>query len=268
MNTCTCPKCGKTLEVPATANDFIFCKYCGTQIPLAEHKSAQQQALEDEAEAIVFAEEERKRAERSEACKQTVNAVAEKCKQNPKQALLILVAVLVILVGSTAAITNAIHTHAETASHVAELDRLHEEGEAAVHQSMGEALLPKDGYTGDYRILDKTLRDAGFTDITLIPAKDLILDTGKVENDIIEVTVDGSPKFDKNTWISAETPITIKYHSFITSSDTKISSKAKAEKDALSKKVQDTVDTAKLKVQDAAATAASQALDSILDSLK
>lgn len=34
MLTCTCPNCGKTLEIKDASRDFMFCEYCGAKIQI------------------------------------------------------------------------------------------------------------------------------------------------------------------------------------------------------------------------------------------
>lgn len=224
-------------------------------------KDPEQQRREEEAAAIRQAEERKRHEEQIRIFKCGVLKAFNWCRKYPKRVVIITSLSACIIVGSIVGFRSAAESSALAASHKAELNRLHEESIAASHHGMGEAFLPTEGYSDDYRVLNKSLQDAGFTNITLIPENDLDSKTSLRMNRIIEVTVDGSPKFEKGTWIDADTPIDITYHSFSESSANSFVS----EKDMLSKKVQDTVDTAKLKVKDAAATAASKALDEILD---
>lgn len=168
-----------------------------------------------------------------------------KSRQNPKQAILVAATVVVLIGGSSVMLSQNHKATLDAASHAAYLDQLKEEEIAASHQAQGEALLPKDlATTGDYRIPYKALRDAGFTNITLNPKGDLILGYFETENDITEITVDGSPSFDTDVWLQADTPIVISYHSF-------------SGKDAASSKIQDAIDAATSKVEQATSSLSS-----------
>ena len=326
MITCTCPNCGKTLEIKDPSRDFMFCEYCGTKIGLninvnvnysySEHKetSSHTEHIVDDAKiknaeninrvigifATPFeafhakqekkrkdeerAEEElrefqRKAQERTEAARQKAaeesaefrakasdvwanlcksagkdfSFLAMKCRQYPKRAACVAAVCIILFYGIGA--SNSVHERkqAEAASHAALLNQLKEEEIAASHQAQGEAFFPEElAVTGDYRIPYKALRDAGFTNITLDPKGDLILGYFETENDITEITVDGSPEFKKGVWIQADTPIIISYHSF-------------AGKDAASSKIQETVDTATSKVEQAASSLSS-AVESAINS--
>lgn len=199
-----------------------------------KQQEEEQQRLEEEASAILAARQAQERAQKQEAFRQKSSAFVEKCKQNPKQTLIAGAVILLVLVGSVAGITSAIRSGAAAASHKAELDQLKQEQIAASHLALGEALFPDVSTSGDYRVLAKTLRDAGFTNVTTEGAGDLIFGWYETENDIIEVTVDGSPEFKKGAWFSIETPITIKYHSFARDkTQTKVDAAVSAARDAV-----------------------------------
>ena len=315
MITCTCPNCGKTLEVKDVSRDFMFCEYCGAKIQIhinvnatysySEHKetSTHTEHIVDDAKIRnaeninrvigIFAtpfeayhtkkEKERREAEEEAERQREAQRQAEeesaafradmsqkmeslsrsvgrgiaflinRSRQKPKQAMLIAAAIVLFVGGSSAMLSQSHKASMEAASHAAYLDQLKAEEIAASHQAQGEALLPKDlATTGDYRIPYKALRDAGFTNITLNPKGDLIIGYFETENDITEITVDGSPSFDTNVWIQADTPIIISYHSF-------------AGKDSASSKLQDAVDAASSKVEQAASSLSS-ALDAAVAS--
>lgn len=326
MITCTCPNCGKTLEIKDPSRDFMFCEYCGTRIGLninvninysySEHKetSSHTEHIVDDAKiknaeninrvigifATPFeafhakqekkrkdeerAEEElrefqRKAQERTEAARQKAaeesaefrakasdvwanlcksagkdfSFLAMKCRQYPKRAACVAAVCIILFYGIGASNSAHERKQAEAASHAALLNQLKEEEIAASHQAQGEAFFPEElAVTGDYRIPYKALRDAGFTNITLDPKGDLILGYFETENDITEITVDGSPEFKKGVWIQADTPIVISYHSF-------------AGKNAASSKIQETVDTATSKVEQAASSLSS-AVESVVNS--
>lgn len=313
MITCTCPNCGKTLEVKDASRDFMFCEYCGAKIHIhvnatysySEHKeaSAHTEHIVDDAKIKnaeninrvigIFAtpfeayhtkkEKERREAEEEAERQREAQRQAEeesaafradmsrkmeslsrsvgrgiaflinKSRQKPKQAMLIAAAIVLFVGGSSVMLSQSHKASLDAASHAAYLDQLKAEEIAASHQAQGEALLPKDlATTGDYRIPYKALRDAGFTNITLNPKGDLIIGYFETENDITEITVDGSPSFDTNVWIQADTPIRISYHSF-------------AGKDSASSKIQDAVDAASSKVEQAASSLSS-ALDAAVAS--
>lgn len=199
-----------------------------------KQQEEEQQRLEEKASAILAARQAAQRAQKQEAFRQKSSAFVEKCKQNPKQTLIAGAVILLVLIGSVVGITSAIRSGAAAASHKAELDQLKQEQIAASHLALGEALFPDVSTSGDYRVLAKTLRDAGFTNVTTEGAGDLIFGWYDTENDIIEVTVDGSPEFKKGAWFSIETPITIEYHSFARDkTQTKVDAAVSAARDAV-----------------------------------
>lgn len=312
---CTCPNCGKALEIKDPSRESMFCEYCGAKIQIrvninatysySEHKETsthtehivddakiknaeninriigvfaspfeayhakkEKERREAEAEAERQREAQRKAEEESAAFRADMSQKMEslsrsvgrgiaflinKSRQKPKQALLIAAAIVLFVGGSSAMLSQSHKASLEAASHAAYLNQLKEEEIAASHQAQGEAFLPKDlATTGDYRIPYKALRDAGFTNITLNPKGDLIIGYFETENDITEITVDGSPSFDTNIWIQADTPIIISYHSF-------------AGKNSASAKIQNTVDAASSKVEQAASSLSS-ALDATVAS--
>ena len=99
------------------------------------------------------------------------------------------------------------------ASFFSNVNAEHKASSTAARIEMGEVQYPEiSSTTVDYRDIQKELRDAGFTNITLIPVHDLRATEYYRENRIIEVTVDGAPTPKKNGWYSADVPIIIKYH--------------------------------------------------------
>lgn len=254
MSTVICPKCGKSLTVNSDDGDMIFCEYCGTKVNInvnfnfnynyskSEHTEriiddAKIKAAENVNRVIgVFAspfeerrkaKEEQKRKEEEEARKREEaqreaqerarirNArVAAFCKAHPKELLITIMASCIALIAGVS-LWNVSNAHqAELAAHQAELARLEEEKIANSHLAMGEVKMPDFSKTGDYRNVVKALKDAGFTNVYAEGKGDMILGIFETENYIDEITVDGAPDFETNTWYKIDTPIVITYHSF------------------------------------------------------
>lgn len=279
MRACKCPNCGANLKVSDDDREFMFCEFCGARIDLTDHRTVHTEHIVDDAkiknaESIhrivdIFASpfenyrrkkqekeaqeareaekaaeaariQEEKNREQAEAFKAASASAFAWCaqfvKHHKEESVAGLVAVALIISLATGASRSDARKKAAQA-------------EAAVssHMAMGELCFPDDvSFTGDYRNTYKALKDAGFTNITLDPAEDLIFGFLETENDIIEVTVDGAPSFDEDAWYPADVPIVISYHSFISSA----SSKVEEVKDAVAQKAQDTVDSAVSKVQE------------------
>lgn len=121
-----------------------------------------------------------------------------------------------LLFGGLGIWTDSANTAREQAAHSAELARLEEERIANSHLAMGEVKMPSISRTGDYRNVLKKLKDAGFTNVTAVGKGDLFFGILEDENDIVEITVDGAPEFEDETWYSMDVPIVISYHSFYT----------------------------------------------------
>lgn len=254
MSTVICPKCGKSLVVESSDEKFIFCEYCGTKVNInvnynfnynyskSEHTEhiiddAKIKAAENVNRVIgVFAspfeerrkaKEEQKRKEEEEARKREEaqreaqerarirNAkIAAFCKAHPKELLITLVASCIALFAGISLWNVSNARQAELAAHQAELARLEEEKIANSHLAIGEVKMPDFSKTGDYRNVVKALKDAGFTNITAEGKGDMLLGIFETENYIDEITVDGAPEFETNTWYKMDTPIVITYHSF------------------------------------------------------
>lgn len=279
MRACKCPNCGANLKADDD-REFMFCEFCGTKIDLMDQRTVHTEHIVDDAriknaESIhrvvnIFASpfedyrhkkqekeaqeareaeeaaeaariQEEKNREQAKAFKAASTSTFAWCvqfvKHHKEESIAGLIAIaLLISLASGASRIDARKKAAQA------------EAAASSHMAMGELQFP-DGisFTGDYRNTYKALKDAGFTDITLAPAEDLIFGFLETENDIIEVTVDGVPSFDEDAWYPADVPIVISYHSFISSA----SSKVEEPKDTVTQKAQDTVNSAVSKVQDA-----------------
>lgn len=279
MRACKCPNCGANLKVSDDDREFMFCEFCGARIDLTDHRTVHTEHIVDDAkiknaESIhrivdIFASpfenyrrkkqekeaqeareaeeaaeaariQEEKNREQAEAFKAASTSAFAWCakfvKHHKEESIAGLVAVALLISLASGASRNDARKKAAQA-----------EAAASSHMAMGELrFLDDTSFTGDYRNTYKELKDAGFTNITLSPAEDLIFGFLETENDIIEVTVDGAPSFDEDAWYPADVPIVISYHSFISSA----SSKVEEVKDAVAQKAQDTVDSAMSKVQE------------------
>lgn len=221
MITYVCPHCGATLAVQNPAQDFLVCEYCGAMLPLSVRidpntntYSAAPPSSSSEAEVLdVFL---RHLGALLAHLGHGLSILAAKARQKPKQALVVVLSVLILTSGSAFAYRHYHEAQQTLSAHQARLNELGAEQEKFAHQAKGEAFLPQSlPTTGDYRDPYKKLRDAGFTDITLDPKKDLVLGHFESENAIVEITVDGSPVFETGVWIEADTPIVITYHTFL-----------------------------------------------------
>lgn len=180
----------------------------------AERKRQEQLAREEE-EARAYAEY--RSAQNEKYARQLGRMIAKAInyyKANTQKCLIIGGLVLIVLVSACVTSSNDKQRAKELAAHSAELARLEEERIANSHLAMGEVLMPSFSSYGDYRKALKKLKDAGFINITVEGKGDLIFGILDDENDIIEITVDGSPEFEKDTWYPMDVPIFISYHSF------------------------------------------------------
>ncbi len=66
----------------------------------------------------------------------------------------------------------------------------------------------------NYEEVQKKFSDAGFTNIELERLDDLITGWIRDEGEVKEVLVDGKDDYIRSTWIAADTPIIIRYHTF------------------------------------------------------
>lgn len=88
----------------------------------------------------------------------------------------------------------------------------------------GEAQIPEKAseLTGlNYEEVQQKFIDAGFTNIQLERLDDLITGWLKDDGEVKEVLVDGDDEFLKSSWIAADTPVVIRYHSFKEKDDPK-----------------------------------------------
>ncbi len=315
MRACKCPNCGANLNFDDEGREYVFCQFCGAKIDLMDQRTVHtehtihtehiyDEARVKNADSIhrivdIFASpfeehkrkkleaEERIRREEEEARKlreESENSFGELMeglgvllavgihfmKTYPKQILAVVGCISVLAIGGTAIST----INARNAA--AEYKRL-----ADSHIAMGEIRYPSGvDADGDYRNLYKALRDAGFTNISLDPVAD---SSPSHENEIIEITVDGAPAFNKSGWYTPDIPIVISYHALRQiSGDTSSGSRATTAdyaKDsidratsAIQKKASDAIDDATSEVREQLADTFDSVItdfaDAITDSLK
>lgn len=244
MRACKCPNCGANLNFDEAPNNYVYCQYCGTKIDLLDQRTMHTEHIIDDAKlkdaeakmknaetfsrvADIFAspfeaardkrlaEEAMERQLKEEARIQREKASEARANfaiffvtsigkafryigKHPKDTIVALA--IIVAVGSGASFAGNVYTAHKAAS-------------TAARMEMGEVQYPDiSSSTVDYRDIQKALRDAGFTNISLVPVRDLRPTEYYRENRIVEVTVDGAPTAKKNDWYSANTPIVIKYH--------------------------------------------------------
>ena len=66
----------------------------------------------------------------------------------------------------------------------------------------------------NYKDVSALLEEAGFTNITLIGAEDLVLGILSKEGNVDEVSIDGDTSFSSGSWYPADAEVLITYHSF------------------------------------------------------
>lgn len=249
MRACKCPNCGANLTFDDEGREYIFCQFCGTKIDLMDQRTVHTEHIVDDAKiknaesihrivnifASPFEDHRRKKqareaqeAREAEEAAEAARIREEKNRQHAEAFEAISLSVLGWCIRfvkhhkeESIAGVIAIALLISLASGASRSDARKRAEQAALaassHIAMGELQFPDNAtFTGDYRNTYKALKDAGFTNITLDPAQDLILGFLETENDIIEVTVDGAPSFDKDAWYPSDIRIVIKYHSFVT----------------------------------------------------
>lgn len=275
MRACKCPNCGSNLNFDEIDREYVFCQYCGAKIDLMDQRSIHTEHIVDDARiknadsihrvVDIFASpfEERKRKKQEEAARQkqaeeeakkrqeeaseafgelmgglgiAFAALVHQIQKHPKHTLIAFVLIIAIC-----AAHSSVHA-ANTRKAAEEADRI-----ASSHIAMGEVQYPEEARSsGDYRNLYKELRDAGFTNITLVPAGDLIIGYFNSENDIIEITVDGAPAFNKGEWYPSDIPIVISYHSYTK----EVSSSSQNNNTTVTQKNQESIAAAKSTAQE------------------
>lgn len=269
MRACKCPNCGSNLNFDDDKREYIFCQYCGAKIDLMDQRTVHTEHIVDDAkiknaESIhrivnIFAspfEDYRKKKQEKEAQEAREAKEAAEAAEAFETACIVGLAWCINFIkhhkeesiAALVAIALLVSLAFASSQSDARKKAIQADLAASSHIAMGEVQYPEDAYTsGDYRNTYKKLKDAGFTNITLDPAEDLIFGFLETENDIIEITVDGAPSFEMGEWYPANIPIVISYHSFIGSA----SSKIEEVKDTVAQKAQEVIDSASNKVQNA-----------------
>lgn len=126
-----------------------------------------------------------------------------------------IVLIAALIFGGTWFTKNQLKNAQELAEHQAVLRQLEEERTVAEHLEKGEVKMPTISTTGDARNVIKALKDAGFANIVEDPVNDLILGKNYEKYDIIEITVDGAPSFDKGVYYPLNVEIVVSYHVYL-----------------------------------------------------
>lgn len=186
--TVSCPNCGKKITLSNASREIAFCEYCGYKIHLnvdANYAQSHKTSFRD------------------------------LCKSNPLYVCATVVLLLILLgFGLNFGVTqygNAL----DVIEHQAKLSALKEEEIAASHLAMGEVRMPSISIKEDARDVIKKLRDSGFINIVDKPKHDLIFGNKHSQYEIIEITVDGAPSFEKGAWYQQDVEIVVSYHTFI-----------------------------------------------------
>lgn len=255
MRACKCPNCGSNLAFDDNGREYIFCQFCGTKIDLMDQRTVHTEHIVDDAKiknaesihrivnifASPFEDYRKKKQDKAEQeareAEEAAEAARVQAERNREQAEAFKAASITAFawcirfvkhhkeesVAGLIAVVLLISLASGASRSDARKKAVQAELAASSHMAMGELKFPDDAsFSGDYRNIYKALKDAGFTNITLAPAEDLIFGFLETENDIIEVTVDGAPSFDEDAWYPADVPIVISYHSFIGSASEKI----------------------------------------------
>lgn len=296
MRACKCPNCGSNLNFDDDGREYVFCQFCGTKIDLMDERTIHTEHIYDEARvknadsihrivdifASPFEDYRRKKAEKeareareAEEAREAAKAAQAQSQENMEAFETAFIAGLgwcirfakthrseTLAAIAGLAVLFALFTGS---SHISEVKKQKQaESIAASHTAMGEILYPSGaGSSGDYRNTYKKLKDAGFTNVTAEGAGDLFFGILETENDIIEITVDGAPDFEKNTWYPSDTPIVIKYHSFSKETESTIKSGAQT----VTQKAQDAVNSAVSSVQNKTSEIAASASSIISDTI-
>ena len=250
--TVICPECGEKLVIVDASRPFVFCQCCGTKIkvnvnvnlnysksehterivdeakikaaenvdrvigifasPFEEYRKAKEEKRRKEEELERKLEEQQRKAQEQARIRNA--KIAAFCKTHPKELLITVVTCCALLVGGGLVWKITADHNEKVAAHQAELARLKEIEITNSHLAMGEAKIPELSTHGDYRDAVKSLKDAGFTNISAKGKGDMIFGLLETENAIEEITVDGAPTFDTNIWYPLDVPIVISYHSF------------------------------------------------------
>lgn len=294
MRACKCPNCGSNLNFDDDGREYVFCQFCGTKIDLMDERTIHTEHIYDEARvknadsihrivdifASSFEDYRRKKAEKeareareAEEAREAAKAAQAQSQENMEAFETAFIAGLgwcirfakthrseTLAAIAGLAVLFALFTGS---SHISEVKKQKQaESIAASHTAMGEILYPSGaGSSGDYRNTYKKLKDAGFTNVTAEGAGDLFFGILETENDIIEITVDGAPDFEKNTWYPSDTPIVIKYHSFSKETESTIKSGAQT----VTQKAQDAVNSAVSSAQSKVSQAVDSATSAISD---
>lgn len=250
MRACKCPNCGANLKADDD-REFMFCEFCGTRVDLVDYRTVHTEHIIDEAKVkdaearIKTAEAKAKHAEAfshiadafaspfeaardkrlaEEAMERQLKEEARIRREKAKEANAHFKLGLLTLTGKAFQYIGKYPKETLTAfaiilaicfgaSFVHNINAEHKAASTATRIEMGEAQYPEiSSLTVDCRDVQKELRDAGFTNIALIPVHDLRATEYYKENRIIEITVDGAPTPKKNGWYAADVPIVIKYH--------------------------------------------------------
>lgn len=296
MRACKCPNCGSNLNFDDDGREYVFCQFCGTKIDLMDERTIHTEHIYDEARvknadsihrivdifASPFEDYRRKKAEKeareareAEEAREAAKAAQAQSQENMEAFETAFIAGLgwcirfakthrseTLAAIAGLAVLFALFTGS---SHISEVKKQKQaESIAASHTAMGEILYPSGaGSSGDYRNTYKKLKDAGFTNVTAEGAGDLFFGILETENDIIEITVDGAPDFEKNTWYPSDTPIVIKYHSF--SKETESTTESVTQ--TVTQKAQDAVNSAVSSAQNKTSEMAASASSIISDAI-
>lgn len=296
MRACKCPNCGVNLTFDETPNNYVFCQYCGAKIDLLDQRTMHTERIYDDARvknadsihrivdifASPFEDHRRKKAEKEAREAREAEEAREAAKAAQAQSQENMEAFEAAFVAGLGRCIQFVKTHrSETlsaiaglavlfalfsgSSHISEVKKQKQaESIVASHAAMGEILYPSGASSsGDYRNTYKKLKDAGFTNVTAEGAGDLFFGILETENDIIEVTVDGAPEFDDNTWYPADTPIVIKYHSFSKETESTIKSGTQTVTQKAQDAVNSAVSSAQNKTSEIAASVSSVISDTI-----
>lgn len=190
----------------------------------AQQEFERQKELENQRMQYEFAREQTarnhenalRRAERRAAWRaENIPKITKYLFEHQLQAFTAIILIAALIFGATWFTKNQLKNAKELAEHQATLRQLEEERIAAEHLAKGEIKMPSISTTGDARDTIKALKDAGFVNIVEDPVNDLILGKSSEKYDIIEITVDGAPSFNKGVYYPLNVEIVVSYHVYL-----------------------------------------------------
>ena len=228
-----CPECGAPVEMDQYRRSAV-CEYCGTRIIMHDDNTI---SIRDEAEIIQAETEQAVKLNQIElrAHRQKIDSIVN--KKNTKRAIAagVIGLVLVFIIGpifdflpTDSAGDNFIETlggFGVTAAvlymafyvykKIEQREREEDEYDAIVEHKIKLPSELHTSFTLNYQTAEDLFREAGFTDITTIPLRDLTKRISIYKPDTIEtVTINGKQVTDYSKRFAKDAKVVISYHSY------------------------------------------------------